>query len=344
MVTTISRKLGEVSPAKKVAVTLLINLTIAIIVPILLEYFQKNVFSLTNEIVIGFLIATTLALGEILYLTQHIYDTDIKQAELWGHKASIDSVISDIRAGMHNLIQEQQADGFYVEHYRNELLLIQNRLQATNARKEIILDRHHISATHALLSVFDDPKHKLFRATHLLWETGEEFDVTYQVYFNAWLEKLRDKKVGEIRRVFVYHDPSDFQIKNAKKLLAFHLGVRLPIRSKIVSRSDLTRFKADFNISDGVEDFGIFSDAYVYLGSTRTRDQISGIFSRDASRIASYISCFDSLWNSPAAQPLEKFVQQRISESELFDPSYTLIQTMKPSQLPKPSGGVPHAS
>lgn len=335
MAKLVSRKAGEIAPPKKVAITLSVNLITAVVIPLILDYFSKSLFSLTDEVIIGFLIAITMSLAELVFLTQHIYDTEIKQAELWEQKHAIDGVISNMRANMHSIIENYHSEGFYFEHYKSELLWIQNRLQDTIGRKEITLDRHHIDATHALLSIFDAPQHNTFRATHLLWEMGDEFDVTYQVYFNAWLDKLKEGKVTEIRRVFVYRDLNDLCGRNARKLLAFHLGTSLPIHGKIVSRSELGRFKADFNITDGVEDFGVFSDMYLYLGSSRSRDQIAGVFSRDEARIKKYIACFDALWNSPAAQSLSKFVQDKIDEVELFDGSF-ILPPRTPYLLQKP--------
>lgn len=323
----VSRKAREIPTAWKVAVLLVVNASASIIIPLLIDHFNKDLFTLTDGIILGFLIIITLTLSELLFLVQHVYDTEIQQTTLWKHRNEIDITLGRIRSDIHLLIQSEGADSFYFEHYRSEIQWLEERLEDTIARKEIILDRYHIDATRVLLSIFDDPKHNIFRATHLLWETGDEFDVTYQIYFNAWLEKMRKNSVGEIRRVFIYHDLDDFNHKNVIKLLAFHKSTKLPLHSKIVSRSELRRFKADFNITDGVEDFGIFSDLYLYLGSSRDKEQIAGVFSKDDTKIKRYISCFDALWNSPAAQTLTRFtmdIRGDINENELFDPSYQI--------------------
>ena len=324
MTTAVSRKAGEIPAPKKVAIMIVINIIVAATIPLLLDYFNKDLFTLTNEIILGFLIKITLSLSELIYLTQQIYNTDIILSDIWDNKHEIDSVIGNIRKNLHDIIQHQSSDNFYFEHYKSELLWIEGRLRDTIGRKEIVLDRHHINATNALLSIFDSKDHNTFRATHLLWQTGDKFDVTYQVYFKAWIEKLKEGKVREIRRVFVYDKSDDLESKNAKKLLAYHRGTDLALHARIVTRSELNRFKADFNISDGVEDFGIFSDTYLYLGSTRNREQISGRFSKDKSRIENYISCFDALWSSPVAQPLTNYGRETVSEKELFDESFEL--------------------
>lgn len=301
------------------------NLIGAILFPLIINYATNNSLLLTDEIILGFLFAITLVLIELLFYIKIIHSLKIEHTKLWKYKNEIDLYIFSIRNSMHTIIDDENKKyDFFYEHYKYELGLIRKHLEDTLTRNEIIIERNHIENTNTLLSLYNERKHNIFRATHLLWLTDDTFDVTYKFYFEAWLEKLNNGKVKTIQRLFVYKDLEDFNIMNARKLLAFHNANKNIISTRIISQQELSRFKADFNILDGVEDFGIFSNVYVYLGKTRNADNISGVFSQDQEKINTYIQMFESLWNSPTTQPITDYISDEITLTQLFDNEYSL--------------------
>ncbi len=116
--------------------------------------------------------------------------------------------------------------------------------------------------------------------------------------------------------------------------MAFHNGSTAGLEARVVSAREFYRFKEDFHITDGVDDIGVFSDLYVYLGRTRRGADISGSFSRDARLISSYTSFFDALWSSSAAHPVTDFVTEVVTEEQLFKKSYALPPPIPAGESP----------
>ncbi len=319
--------------AWKAAGLTFINSLLAVAIPVILNWANPQLLTLSDDIVVGFLVGIALTMSELLFFAYLLNGRAVEQVRLWQSKSAVDSQLSDIRSLLHELIDNSSvADDFFLEHYRYEIELLRTWLQCTVTRKEISIERHHIEATDALLALYDKKQHDTFRATHLLWETGEVFDVTYQFYFDAWLRRLRDEKVRTLKRMFVYNSEEDFGLPLARKLLAFHSNPPQGLFGKVISRKEFNRFKKDFHLTDGVEDFGIFSTEYLYLGSARNTEQISGTFSKDEARIRTYTGMFDALWDSPAAHPVTDYINAKITEAQLFDPGFMLpADTNQPS-------------
>nr|WP_321441116.1 hypothetical protein [uncultured Hyphomonas sp.] len=267
----------------------------------------------------------TLTLGEILFYVKSTHDLRVGEVELWEFRRGVDGVIGEIRTGLHHVIADDNLrDSFFLDHYRRELELLQKRVQHTISKREVLLDRHHIDSTEVLLSLYDSPDHTDFLATHVVSDITDDFDVTYQVYFFAWLERLKSRKVKSIKRLFVYDSIDEFSRQNAWKLAAYHNSGIEGLEAKAIQRAELLRFKSDYHITDGVEDFGIFSNAYIYLGKQRKDEQISGFFSRDETLIKNYTSCFTALWNSASATPIKRIVPETTSPEQLFDKRFRL--------------------
>lgn len=324
--------------AAKAGGLVFVNLVIAIVLPLLLDYFKSGLFNLSEEIIIGFLVIITLTLSEAFIYIYLLNSRSIQQLDVWQSKSDIDSLLNDIRYHMHKLIDNSEIqDKFFLEHYRYEIKQLKSWLQNTITKNEIPIERNHIEATDTLLAIYDRKSDDTFLASHLLWETGDNFDVTYQFYFNAWIKKIKENNVQQLNRLFIYRTKEDFKIPLARKLVAFHNNHIDGLNAKAIARSELNRFKKDFHITDGVEDFGIFSDLYLYLGSSRNAEQISGIFSRDKERIMTYINMFNALWNSHAAKSLDKYVSDVVTEEQLFDSSFILNEGTT-----NPTPGQPH--
>jgi hypothetical protein len=242
-----------------------------------------------------------------------------EEAEVWATSDELDEVLATIRAGTHAInTGSSRRDTFYLDHYLRELRRLEGQLKTTLLRKEIVIEHHHIESTRVLLSLFEEPQHSRFRATALLSDIGEEFDATYVFYFNEWLRLLKRKKVRRLQRLFLYDDITQFQRPLTQKLVAFHNSKVTGLEAKAVPIGEFRRFKADFHLDDGIDDIGIFSDVYIYMGHVRQGSNIAGHFSRDKTAIEGYTAMFDALWGSNTARPLTDFVAEAIAVEELF--------------------------
>ncbi len=311
--------------AAKVAIVLAANIVLSVLFPLALSLATSSQIDLQSGAEIALLTCLLLTVGELAFRIEGLYSMRLGEMNLWSERDDIDQSVGKIRANLHNLVADDSLrDSFFIDHYKRELDLLASRINASLTRKEILLERFHIESTEVLFSIYDSKKHTTFRATHILADTPEVFDVTYRVYLKAWLQRLAENKVACLRRLFVLDSPDQLSLMPVRKILAFHNSDIRGLECKVVSRKELLRFKSDFNITDGVVDIGIFSDAYVYLGRNRTDDQIVGHFSRDANTIQTYARWFDALWASGAASPISRFTTSTISEVQLFDPSYVL--------------------
>ena len=137
-----------------------------------------------------------LTLGETLYKVEQMRTDRRGEIELWNNRQSIDSSVSRVRAGLHQIVMDDDLrDSFYVDHYKRDLEFLDSRIQNTVNTKEMFIDRNHIDSTEILLALYDSKLHSVFRATHCLSDVTDEFDVTFKIYFYAWLRRLESKKV-----------------------------------------------------------------------------------------------------------------------------------------------------
>lgn len=312
----------------KAGAMLLLNIFVAAAIPIIIHRFDAELFTFEAEVILGLLIAIILTLAELLALSQSIFDTERAELKLWMRRSNVDGMVSDIRHHLHQLAHDHGADNnLFLDYYENELTTFEAKLRDTLGRNEIILNHYHILTTDSLLKSYRGAEQDFFRATNLLWEVTPFFDATYREYFFAFLELVREKKIREVRRIFLYQSLDDFKDAHARKLLAFHNN-SIPIKGKVMSLEFFRKIKKDFNIADGVEDFGIYADRYIYLATTRNVGEIAGVFSCNQRLLAQYIKFFDTCWGSTAAVPISNFVVATVTPEQLFDDTYILPSDM----------------
>jgi hypothetical protein len=303
----------------KATIFLILNVVAGIGLPFGISLYDPTALTLLDGVIVGLLTVVGLTLFELVYAVFSLVALRTQEYKLWVSRTNVDTTLTSIRSGLHTIILDDELrDSFFLDHYTRELELVDSRIQTTITRKEMLLDRFHIDSTEVLLALFDDRSHNQFLATHVLADVTDSFDVTYQMYFFAWLEKLETKKVKSLKRLFILEDETELERENVKRLLAFHNNDIPGLEAKVVKRSELIRVKSDYLIDDGVTDIGIFSNQYVYLGSTRQDDQISGHFTRDKKTIHKYTACFNTVWDSASAQPVSDYVTKKVPAAEIF--------------------------
>lgn len=313
------------SGGRGVSLLLLGNVIVGVGVPLIVASLAGIDLTVEEGALVSLLAVLVLTLAEMLYKIEQMRSQYLSELETWDRRQAVDDTLSRVRAGLHQLVlDEDLRDSFYLDHYQRDLELLVSRVQASLNTKEIQIERHHIDSTEVLLSIYDRKEHSIFRATHCLSDITDSFDPTFRVYFHAWLERLKSRKVKEFRRLFIVDSAAQFDHVNTRKLIAFHNSKTRGLVAKLVQRNELHRFKSDYQIDDGVDDFGIFSDEYIYLGKTRKDDNISGSFGRDKALIANYTHMYDALWNSQSATDISQAVPEAIDVKQLFDPHYSI--------------------
>jgi len=304
------------------------NFVVGVGLPLLVDVFSERALSRTEQALVALAIFTALSAVEILLKVESIYGLRLTEFGIWKQRNSLDQTLNEIRTGLHDIVVDSGTrDTFFLDHYARELDFLNGRVQDTIANREIQIERHHIDSTHVLLSIYDSPDNTVFRATAVCADVGDEFDITYEVYFNEWLKRLKNGTVTSLRRIFIYSSREELAHPNLIKLLAFHVGETPGLEAKLVPAREYMRFKDDYHVQDASLDIGIFSDQYVYLGRTRREDNISGYFSREKRLIAVHTDVFDGVWNSAWAVPVGRFIHQSITADELFDSSFALPST-----------------
>lgn len=311
--------------ASGVAILLSGNVVLGVGVPLVVARFASIDLSIEEGALVSLLAVLVLTLAEVLYKVEQMRSAHMGEQAVWDRRHSVDDALSRLRGGLHQLVlDEDLRESFYLDHYQRDLELLLSRVQTSLNTKEIQIDRNHIDSTAVLLSIYDNKEHSLFLATHCLSDVTDTFDPTFRVYFHAWLDRLKSRKVREFRRLFVLDDIAQLDHPNSRKLVAFHNGSTRGLSAKIVNRAELHRFKADYQLNDGVDDFGVFSSEYIYLGQTRQDENISGSFSRDRSLIDKYTNMYEALWDSQFAQEVGSVVAESVTIDQLFDPLYAI--------------------
>ena len=312
-------------------VVLLINIVVSVGIPLIINLFQKDKWdrgSITLDTVLALALFITFTAVEILIRLDRVYSLRTGEVALWKDKDKTDHLLSDIRGGLHEIIVERNLrNSFFIDHYQRELGVLRSQVQRTITDSEVPIERHHIESTYVLLSLYEQKEHSVFRATAVCSDVGDTFDVTYQVYFREWMRRLHDGKVGSLRRLFLYSDPNELMTQNNLKLLAVHNQSVDNLVGKIVRVDDFLRTKADFFITDGVLDIGIFSNQLVYLGQTRHDADITGRFSKDDELIEKYTYMFDAVWDSSYCTPVHEVLQGKLDPSDMFNPAVVVNRT-----------------
>ena len=206
----------------KTLFALLVNSCVSILVPLAIELVSGGLSTL-QSVGVGLAVFVWLTSIEALALIREVFELRVGEVRIWEDRLATDNVLSDIRTGLHDMAGHAVLrDAFFLDYYRRELALVRQQVKNTLANLEIPIERHHIESTEKLLSVFDNAAHSSFWATAVCGDIGDSFDVTYQFYFNAWVRRLRDGTVDDLRRIFVFSDTAELLRPNTLKLLAFH--------------------------------------------------------------------------------------------------------------------------
>lgn len=309
----------------KLKLTLLINFFVAANMPVVINLIDNQFFTFPQELLFGIGIMIGLTVVEAFAILSKIAKKEEQEFEVWKIRNSVDVLLQEIRAGFYELSRGKKVSAdLFSNYYENEIKELSRKISGTVSGEEIVLDKYHIDTTDALLEGFNSREKDIFRATNEAWNPDPFFEVTYREYLYNFSTMVSSGKIKEVRRLFLYKSKHDFESNRMKKLVAFHNNNN-QLNAKFIDRKDFLKMLRDFGLKDGVEDFGIYSDRYIYLAKKANTEEITGAFSSNKNLIETYMKMFDKCWDSPLSEPSTVITEKVATYDQLFDDDFVLI-------------------
>lgn len=305
---------------------------------ILIQIFDPSV-PFAQKLIIGFL---SVILGIVLNLrldtaevvkssSKNNFIIDKVAAFLFAKSQHLESIYDSYKSIVSRDAPDASND-IFVQHFGAKIQSLKQELDESVRSNVIAVSNHRFASKNEIIATLMPVSPDRKREYRFVWRVlarerlFNENDI-WEEYFNNVIDLLGEGKIDSIKPLLVLENralkPEEVYSDRRISLL-FNFFLTNKIECRYVSGNILKkRFKNDLNldtIKQIPDDFGIFSDRYLFRGYDYNKEAI-GDFSRDQKLIKSYTDMFDSMWDgwSTVVKPLEGKFEKISRVADLYN-------------------------
>ncbi len=285
-----------------VAFLVIINLIISVAIPFAFEHYSW--LSESESILFGVLIWILLTATESLYKINEDTETEKKSLVLWNIENEFDTRLSNIREAHRKILANRRDLPDLFQNFFDDRVSALEKLiiEAANSN-ELHLERSHVVSFSVLLGSFKGSSDDIIRAVHLFEDNEWFFGSIARGYFYQIFELIKSKKIKSVKRLLLYNNDSELQDPRSIKIMKYHTFTN-GYSYKAMNVDEFKSLVRDFRL-DVARDFGIYGNKYMYMSEINRADSLAGYWKKDNAEIGTYVSFFDSCWNSPGAMTIK---------------------------------------
>jgi len=293
------------------------TLVLAIMIPIITNLLLTEPMSGINQFFLGTLIFVALADVGVAYDVGKLKKKHDDEMYVDYVRDQFNTSLFNIRKSYDDLIKERRIQNdMYTSYFYRSLQQYEQRIYEAATKQELIVNELHFSTTDLLLGCFSGRDEDVIRLVHFVEENSFMFDVWSRGYYRRIVRLVKDGKIREVRRLFVYKKTDDLSTPETKRLLDFHS--RQPgYDYRVVSYGDFMKFCRDLRTNEEGKDFGIYGEWYVYTTHVASADKIEGVYHGSTINVQAYIELFDNCWRHSLTP--QKTDKPPMSLYELFE-------------------------
>lgn len=289
-------------PALRVLVAL-VNVIVAIGVPLLIGLLNKNPFSPSESYLLGVLLFIAVTSLEIYLLAERAFAKEVRVQQVWAARTDLDSRLQEVRRLFHSVQEKKVAtDDLFVRFFDHRLKMLERDLRDAESKHEVRIDGTMLEVTTWLLeSSFAGRDEDIFRAVHFTSDNDFFLGLHSRRYFSQVKDLVGSGRIKGVKRLIVDDgDGPAFADPCSQRIVDFHHHAER-YECRRLSRSAFAEVLRDYQLESLVRDFGIYGQAYLYKGVRNTAEEIIGHYSREPDEIARFIDCFETCWDSATA-------------------------------------------
>jgi hypothetical protein len=237
----------------------------------------------------------------------------------------LDAKVNNIRVHAHEIQRGDEAShGVSTRYYEGELREVAERLEKSARESQITMEGRHVNAPEILMEIFARREHEVFLATIGAYDGGTKFDETFRRYFGEWLERLRARRVTELRRMFVYSKEADVQSGQMRRFAGWHNCAEATgagVSGKVIRKEDFEECLSRKGLPRRALDIGIYSSAYVYAceeAQDHNDEPCRARLMWGQKAVTLYREAFDMAWKSVLARNINTVVAEAVASDEVF--------------------------
>jgi hypothetical protein len=272
------------------------TLLASVILPLVIGVILGNKITAIDQFFLGVLTFVSCSIVTIAYDILLLRQQKTHEAEVDFIRDEFDVCLANIRNSYNELIKSRRIkNDLFTEYFGEAIKAFEESIYEAATKHDLFVDENHFSTISLLLATFEGRPSDIIRLVQYMEDLSFMFDIWSRHYYRRLVGMIEDGTVREVRRLFIYTDPSEMEAPDAKRLLDFH--ARQPgYDYRIISKGDFQKFCRDLRLNENFADFGIYGDRYAYHTISARSDKIEGTFTSSERQVNGYIELFDNLW------------------------------------------------
>jgi hypothetical protein len=293
----------------------------AVIIPVVLHHIAATKeITIVDHIVIGSLSWLILTVLELYFFISNIDEREKREFALLEAQGVINNKLLGLRNSFFSLLQKMHGNSdAYLLYFENKLDSLAKEISlATSGEESIAVNQAHLDfSNHLFASAFNGDTEDSFRAIHFLKDNDFFWGLHSREYFKRIFELVASKKIKQVYRIMVYSNDQEKQNDKTIRLIKFH-ALNKRYSYKLLSRTKYDTLLADFGLQETTEDFGIYSDKYLYLARVHQNDHIEGRFTKNNIMIKNHMHCFAKCWEVGEELTTLNISEQKYTIKDLY--------------------------
>lgn len=276
---------------------------VSIIIPLLTGFLHgKNgspLFTSTEQLAVGFFVFLAITMTAVSYDLAELLRLRRSEHELWQIRNEADEWLSNIRASYVTLLNESGALGLnlFAQYFMRIFSAVADDINEAAAKHELRVDELTFGTTDLLIKIMANRGDQTLRLVHALDSRPNNFDFTTwaRSYYSELTSLTKEKKIKEIRRLFIYSNEEELNDGFAQTLLAFHAS-NPGYDFRILNRSDWSQLGRGLGLHEADCEIGIWGEMLGYTCLRSSAVGLQGIYTCLPRQIGRLGELFDAGW------------------------------------------------
>lgn len=283
-------------------IKIIISIGTIIVIPLILHVFKWDNWqtSILSAILIAFI-------EQLIFLVKECNDIKLQlksNIEVTQNKDNVNKILLLISNNIMKLsVDGKKENNIFINFYIDKLQTMADKIDRSFQLGKFEIDYNmdkedYTQLSKSIFKVFngsnDDYFFTISRSNKSSIEWFFDLNKMSNTYLKMAYSYLKEEKIKEVRRLFVYEEFEDLNNKLLNLLLQLHKNSEFKI--KIIS---IDTFMAHFKKEHLSDDFGIYGKHFIFennLNGLNGEELFCG-FNINSNRIDEYRECFELVWN-----------------------------------------------
>lgn len=300
------------------------TILVSIIIPLFTGFaHNKNgnpLLTNTEQFAVGCFVFVAITLTVVSYDLAELLKIRHAEHEVWRIRNQADEWLQNIRCSYVTLLHEAGAPevNLFAQYFMRIFASIADDINEAAAKRELRVDELTFGTTDLLMKIVANRGDQTLKLIHALDDRPNNFDfTTWSRTYYAELTKLaREKKLKEIRRLFIYSSDDELTDAFTQQLLAFH-QCNPGYDFRVLHREDWNNLVRGLGLHEVDCEIGVWGELLAYTAIRSSSVGLQGVYTCLPRQIKRLEELFDAGWRLGEQPEMAGRVGQ-VSVTDLF--------------------------